>query len=166
MPGERVLDPETRLQHARDAAWAALNRRDHTVAQMRDLLTRKRVEPEIIQSVLAEMVDGDWLDDARFAQRFAEDRRNLDGWGPERIARRLRSMGVDSEHVAAAVGERGHQDEIEAAIDLLRRRFPAPPTDVREAHRAFGMLVRKGFGVEMAHDALRRHAGVGEFDGS
>ena len=34
-PPERALDPETRLQHARDLAWRALNRRDHTVAELR-----------------------------------------------------------------------------------------------------------------------------------
>ena len=30
----RSLDPEVRLQHGRDVAWRALNRRDHTVAEI------------------------------------------------------------------------------------------------------------------------------------
>ena len=35
------------------------------------------------------------LDDERFARRFAEDKRELRGWGPDRIAEALRARGVD-----------------------------------------------------------------------
>lgn len=164
MPGERVLDPETRLQHARELAWGALNRRDHTVAEIRTLLERKRVDPETAGTVIEELAEGGWLDDAGFAQRFAEDRRHLDDWGPDRIARRLRALGIDREHVAAAVGARGREDELAAAIDLLRRRVAAPPQTPREAQRALGVLVRKGYDADLAHDALRRFAGASEFD--
>lgn len=161
-PAERLADPEIRLQRARDLAWGALNRREHTVAEMERVLERKRVEPEAIAAVLQELSEGGWLDDAGYARRFAEDRRNLDGWGAERIARRLRSLGVGGEDIAAAVGARPGEEELEAAVELLRRRFPAPPADPREAQRALGMLVRKGYELELAHDALRRHAGADE----
>jgi regulatory protein len=45
---------------------------------------------------------------------------------------------------------------------LLARRFPAPPQTPRERDRALGVLVRKGYGLELAHDAVRRHAGADE----
>jgi len=35
-----------------------------------------------------------------------------------------------------------------------------PPQTRRDLDRALGMLVRKGYGLELAHDALRRHHGV------
>ncbi len=164
-PGERLLaDPEARLQQARDIAWAALNRREHTVAELRRVLERKRVDPAEVTLVLAELTDEGWLDDAGYARRFAEDRRTLDGWGSERIERRLKSLGVDREHIAAAVGARPAAEERDAALELLRRRFPAPPEDPRERNRALGVLVRKGFDSELALDVLRRYVGVGEFD--
>ena len=165
MPGERLLaDPEARLQHARDLAWAALNRREHTTAEVQRLLERKRVEPEVIAAVVGELVGEGWLDDAAYARRFAEDRRHLDGWGAERIERRLRAVGVDRDHIEAAVGAVPVEDERDAALELLRRRFPQPPEDARERNRALGMLVRKGYELELSLDVLRRHCGVGEFD--
>jgi len=164
MPGERLRDPETRRQHARDVAWAALDRREHTVAELRRLLERKRVEPAEIAAVLDELTSEGWVDDAAYARRFAEDRRALDGWGAERIARRLHVLGVDREHVDAAVGARADGDERAAALALLRRRFPAPPADPRERNRALGLLARKGYELELAHDVLRRHCGAGELD--
>ena len=65
-----------------------------------------------------------YLDDARYAQRFAEDRRRLDGWGSERIARRLRELGIDREHIDAAIAAQDPEEELAAALELLRRRAP------------------------------------------
>jgi regulatory protein len=162
LAGERLADPEARLERARALAWRALNRRDRTELELRGILAEKRVAPDEAAVVVAELAGGGFIDDAAFAQRFAEDRRRLDAWGAERIERRLRALGVAPEHVAAALGERDHDSELEAALALLRRRVPAVPATPRERDRALGMLVRKGYELELAHDALRRYAGADE----
>jgi regulatory protein len=156
----RLDDPEARLQHARDLAWRALNRRERTVAELARHLDGRRVEPAAIEAVIGELREQGYLDDASYAQRFAEDRRRLDSWGAERIERKLRSLGVDPELIAAAVGEQDAGGELEAALQILARRFPDPPQTPRDRDRALGVLVRKGYGLELAHDALRRHAGI------
>jgi regulatory protein len=158
--GERRGDPAERLEHARAVAWRALNRRDRTELELRGILAEKRVAPEDAAVVMDELRAGGFVDDASFAVRFAEDRRRLDAWGSERIARRLRELGVDPEHVAAALRAQDRDGELDAALELLRRRLPAPPSTPRERDRALGMLVRKGYELELAYDALRRHAGV------
>lgn len=158
--GERRLDPEARRQHARDIAWRALNRRDRTEAELRRSLAGKWVEPAVIDEVCAELEEDGYIDDARYAERFAEDRRRLDAWGADRIERRLLALGVANEHVAAALAQQGAEDELEAAVALLARRFPAVPETPRDRDRALGVLVRKGYDLELAYDALRRHAGV------
>jgi regulatory protein len=156
----RLEDPEARLQYARDVAWKALNRRERTVAELARLLAAKRVEPAAIETVLAELLEQGYLDDASYAQRFADDRRRLDAWGAERIERKLLSLGIDRELIAAAVGEQDHAGEIEAALEILARRFPDPPQTPRDRDRALGALVRKGYELELAYDALRRNCGA------
>jgi regulatory protein len=151
---------EERLERGRDVAWRALGRRDRTVAEIVRTLAAKRIEPAVVETVVGELQALGYLDDERFAHRFAEDRRSLDGWGSERIERRLRALGVDGELVAAAIGAREPGEELEAAVALLRRRFPDPPATPRDCERALAVLVRKGYELELAHDALRRHAGV------
>jgi regulatory protein len=163
-PPERSPDPEVRLQHAREVAWTALNRREHTAAEIARVLARKRVEPAVIDSVVGELCEQGYLDDAGYAHRFAEDRRRLDGWGAERIEQRLRALGVDAELIAAAVSTRDHEGEMDAALTLLRRRFPDPPATPRDCERALGVLVRKGYELELAHDAIRRHVGASGFE--
>ena len=156
----RIDDPEARVQHARDLAWRALNRRERTVAEMARILAAKRVEPSAIEAVVSELCEQGYLDDESYARRFAEDRRRLDTWGAERIERKLVSLGVDRALIAAAIGEQGREDEMGAALELLARRFPQAPETPRDRDRALGMLVRKGYELELAYDALRRHAGV------
>lgn len=160
--GERRGDPEARVERASALAWRALNRRDRTELELRGILADKRVAPEEANVVMGELLAGGFVDDARFAQRFAEDRRRLDAWGAERIDRRLRALGVAPEHIVAALAEQEPGDELDAAVALLRRRVPDAPTTPRERDRALGMLVRKGYELELAHDALRRYAGADE----
>jgi regulatory protein len=113
------------------------------------------VEPAGIDAAIAELQRMGYLDDARFARRFAEDRRHLDAWGTDRIERRLLALGVEPDTVAVAVGgDEGH-DELDAALALLRRRIHRPPTSDRDRERALGLLARRGYDVELACDAVR-----------
>ena len=148
-------DPEARLQRAMDLAYKYLGRRDRTVAEVRRHLEAKRCEPDAIDAAVGALAEQGYLDDAGYAQRFAEDRRALDGWGAERIARRLAAVGVGSEDIAAACDARDREGELEAALQILRRRFRVPPDSDRERERALGMLVRRGYDLELAYDAVR-----------
>ena len=157
-----TLDPQRRLEHALRLAYRHLGKRDRTAAQVRRHLAGRGVEDDAIEQAVAELVRLGYLDDERFAQVFAEDRRALDGWGPERIERGLLAAGVDGELVAAAIGARDAGQELGAALELLRRRFREVPANERERERALGILVRKGYDLELAYDAVRafERAGV------
>ncbi len=161
-PSERLVDPELRLQHALDVAYRYLGRRDRTVREVRQHLELKRVEPATIDAAVAELARAGYLDDARYAARFAEDRRSLDSWGTERIERKLQAVGVAAEHVRAALALQDAADERGAAIDALRRRYPTPPATPRECERALGFLVRKGYAMELGYEAIRAVGRDGE----
>ena len=156
---EHALDPELRLQHALDLAFSYLGRRERTVLELRRFLEGKRVEPSAIDEALAHLQHEDYLNDARFARQFAEEKRLLEEWGADRIERRLLTLGVPAELVREAVQERDRGGELDAACTLLQRRFPGLGEDPRERQRAYGVLVRKGYDQELAWDAIRAHAG-------
>lgn len=156
-PSDRMIDPELRLQHALDLAYRYLGHRDRTVVEVRRHLEAKRIEPDTIDAAVAELERCGYLDDARFAQRFCEDRRTLDGWGTERIERKLLACGVARAVVDAALAGRDGEDELAAALALLDRRFPGPLHSDRDRERALGHLVRKGYELDLAYDAVRAH---------
>ena len=156
-PSERLLDPEARLQHGLDLAYRYLSRRDRTVREVRQHLEAKRVEPATIDQVVASLAEAGYLDDARYAQRFAEDRRSLDAWGADRIERKLQMTGVAADHIAAALAGQDAADERDAALGALRRRYQELPTP-RDRERALGFLVRKGYSLDLAHEVIRAFA--------
>jgi len=149
--------PEARLQHALDLSYRYLGHRDRTVVEVRRHLEAKRVEPDTIDAAVAELGEQGYLDDARFAQRFVEDRRALDDWGNERIERKLQAAGVPSDLIAAALTGGEEHDELAAAVAVLARRFPVVPETDRDRDRALGFLVRKGYELDLAYDAIRAY---------
>ena len=149
-------EPEPReLERALTLAYRALGRRERTEAQLRAQLAARELPEATIDAAIAELVRAGHVDDARYARVFAEDRRALDGWGPERIERGLRAAGVDGAQIAAAIGMRDAGEELDAAVELLRRRCREPPATERERERALGILVRKGYELELAYEAVR-----------
>jgi regulatory protein len=145
------------LRRALELAYAAIGSRDRTESELRSLLERKRADVEVIDAVISELATIGVLDDARYAARFAEDRRALDHWGSERITRDLERRGVDRELIDAALSGVGQADELAAAVELLDRRFPLPFAGDKDRDRAWRLLVRRGYEPETAYAAVRTH---------
>jgi regulatory protein len=140
-------------------ALGALARKERSVSELHAWLRRRGVGEKEAAGVIDHLVSVDALDDARFSKGFAEDKRALSGWGRERIAAALRERGVSEADVETALAAEGGEQELERAVGLLEGRG-AELGDDRGRTRALGLLVRRGFDYETAHEAIRR-AGVG-----
>ena len=126
------------------------------MGEVRARLERAELPAEEIESAVSELIELGYLDDARYARVFAEDKRNLDDWGSERIERVLRDRGVDRGLISAALTDAPSEEgENERALALLHRRFPRPSEDPRERERALGVLIRKGYESEGAYAVVR-----------
>lgn len=107
-----------------------------------------------IEGVVALLAEAGAIDDASFARRYAEDKRLLAGWGPDRIARTLEGRGVPREHIMAVLDGDNESAQLERATALLLGRGMSCDTK-RERERALGLLVRRGYSLELAYDAVR-----------
>jgi regulatory protein len=139
-------------------AYAYLNRRERTESELRAHLEAREQTDAGVQAAIADLTELGYLDDARYARLFAQDKRNLEQWGAERIRRALRERGVDRDLVEQALQAEEPELELDRALALLRARFPQPPADRRERDRALGMMIRKGYDSELALDALSAYA--------
>jgi regulatory protein len=147
----------TDRERAVELAYKALATRDRTVTELRCYLERKRVGPRAIEAAIEELREAGFLDDARFAQRFAEDKRTLELWGSERIALDLRRRGIEPELVEEATGASSRADELASALVLLAERMPRPPSSDRDRDKAWRLLVHRGYHAELAYEAVRAH---------
>lgn len=161
--GEETGTAEERLQHGLELSFAYLNQRERSEQELRAQLERKGVSAETAEACLAELTAQGYVDDSRYALMFVHDKRELEGWGSERIRRGLAQRGIDRDRVEVALAEHeaqwaGGESELDRALALLARRFPTPPRERRERDRALGALIRKGFESELALDALTAYA--------
>jgi regulatory protein len=145
-------DPET---EAFELALRALASKERTVAELRAWLERRGCEPEAIAAAVGRLVEVDQLDDARFARRFADDKRELRGWGSERIEEALAARGVEAAEIAAALAADDEPAQVERASALLAARGAALADEAGRG-RALAFLARRGYGSEVAYEAVRR----------
>ncbi|MGI8506429.1 MAG: regulatory protein RecX [Solirubrobacteraceae bacterium] len=138
-----MLETEERLARALELGFAFLNRRERTIDETRRHLEHKGIAAEATEAAVRALTERGYLDDGRFALLFVHDKRELEGWGSERIRRGLATKGIDRELVEAAltrheVERAPGETELDRALALLQRRFPEPPCDRRERDRALG----------------------------
>jgi regulatory protein len=142
------------VDEAFERALGALAHKERTVAELEAWLAERGFAPERIAPVIERLIEDGALDDERYARRFAEDKRELRGWGPDRIREALAGRGLDAALIEAAVGAEDPAAERERAIELLERRGE-PAVDEPSRARALAYLARRGFDSDAAYEAVR-----------
>ncbi|WP_157260849.1 regulatory protein RecX [Patulibacter minatonensis] len=156
---KRLLTAEERLQHAITLAYRHLSKRDRTIAEVRGHLEKKSIDATSVQGAIAELVEVGYLDDARYAERFVEDKRRLEGWGSLRIEQGLRKTGIDAALIDAALADDPLKDDEDVlAVEALEQRLRgAAPDGDRGRQKALRMLATKGYALETAYAAVRTY---------
>jgi regulatory protein len=139
---------------AYELALKALGYKERTESELRGWLAERGVEDPEVEEVIALLAEAGAIDDAGFARRYAEDKRLLAGWGPDRIVSALQGRGVARQHIESALGGDDESAQLERATALLLGRGMSCETE-RERERALGLLVRRGYPLELAYDAVR-----------
>jgi len=153
---DQAVLADERLDDALALAYRYLNRRERTAAETLAHLTGKGVDEETAHGAVRALAEHGYLDDARYATMFVQDKRELDRWGSERIRRALLGRGIQHDLVEAALA--AGDGELERAVAVLRKRFTRPLEGQRERERALGVLVRKGYDWDLALEALTSYA--------
>jgi regulatory protein len=139
-----------------ELALRALSQKERTVAELTEWLRERWVTEEDVQAVIERLAADGVLNDERFARRFAEDKRELRQWGPERIADSLRARGVEDSEIEAAVSAEEGEEIVVRAVGVLAE-IGAEPIDDRSRARALSLLTRRGYPLEVAYDAVRTY---------
>jgi regulatory protein len=135
-------------------ALRALRRRERSRAELASWLAERGVEGAELIETLGRLEELGELDDARFARHYAEDKRELAGWGADRIRAALEARGIAAAEIEAALADEDSASEVERATALLARRSE-PLTSERARARALSFLTRRGYPFEVAYEAVR-----------
>jgi regulatory protein len=152
---EPVADGGDRVRQAFERAVEAIGRRERTTGELRGWLGDRGFEEAAVEDAVGRLIELGELDDERFARRYAEDKRELRGWGAERIRESLLRRGIEPALAEAAVGTCSDDDELSRADALLATRPDGLDSEAARA-RALSFLTRRGYELEIAYEAIRR----------
>ncbi|WP_018403806.1 regulatory protein RecX [Marinobacter gelidimuriae] len=138
---------------ARSVALRLLARREHSRLELTRKLLQRQLSKAVIETVLDDYQEQDWLSDERFAEAYARQRIEA-GYGLLRITGELSQRGVSEN--ADALQAMSSQDWCDQAVRLRRKRFGL--LDLRgqleERLRQMRFLQRRGFTQEQINAAL------------
>lgn len=149
--GERVL--------AMNRALDLISYRSRSRGEVRERLTQKHGHSgEIVEEVIARLVELEYLDDGEFARSVAHQK--ADKYGPRRITFDLERAGVSRELVARAVEEEfSGRDEYAEARKAVNGRYNIETCGDRDAlaRKVYGFLARRGYTSEVCAEVAKEY---------
>ena len=140
-------------RQAYGAAIRLLSSRDHSVAELTRKLRQREHADEAIDAALVELAEANYVNDARYAELYAEQRMNQ-GYGPLSIRSKLAVRGIDSHHVQNALNLLD-VNWAEHAESVIAKRFTTQEItdpDQRATARIARFMLGRGFA---SSDVLR-----------
>lgn len=133
-----------------------LARQARTRGELHRALRKHLVPEDICESVLDQMADYGYIDDAAYSAAFVRSRMAQRKAGPV-IARELARKGVDRDVVAEALSQFSQADEQENAEQLAAARVRSMrhlPQE-KQIARLVGVLSRRGYSPSVAWSVAR-----------
>lgn len=143
-------------RHALDKAVAYLASRARSRKEIEDKLLHCGYRPCTVEMVIYKLETENLLDDADFARQWVEARVNHK-LGRNRIAQELRRKGISADEAEAALESIDSDDQFSAAIALVEKalaRTKSGEDPRKTANRITAMLARRGFGWDVAREAI------------
>jgi regulatory protein len=162
-PGTKLTDKQLReLEHReklvqlRDQAFRLLARRAHSRRELRDKLRQRNYEAIMIDQLLDDFSDRNYIDDAQFAKIFMEEELKLRYSGPALIRSKLLQKGILSDSIDTLLSEIYPVTlQLDNCRYLSRKKiksWSAPP-ERKQILQLTGYLRSKGFSWDIIQQA-------------
>lgn len=155
---EREEPPADPVERARAICLRLLTGTPRTRKQLADALRKREIPDEAAEEVLSRFEEVGLINDSAFADAWVESRHHGRGLARRALARELRTKGVDSTLIDAAVSRLDSEQEEETARELVARKLRATRGLDRDKRlrRLAGMLARKGYPEGLALRVVRQ----------
>ncbi|MFG2465525.1 recombination regulator RecX [Streptomyces canus] len=153
--GEPPADP---VERARAICLRLLTGTPRTRKQLADALRKREIPDDAAEEVLSRFEEVGLINDGAFAEAWVESRHHGRGLARRALAQELRTKGVDSTLIDAAVSQLDSNQEEATARELVDRKLRATRGLDRDKRlrRLAGMLARKGYSEGMALRVVRQ----------
>ena len=129
---------------ARQLSFRFLSYRPRSTAEVRNYLRRKGFDQAVIDGVINQLLERDYLDDTAFAEYWIDQRLNHRPRGRLALRYELLEKGISSEVIDAAIDEIDEKDAALRAVEKKTGRWNGLSKDDFK-RKVSGFLQRRGF---------------------
>lgn len=130
-----------------------LSMREHSVYELTDKLIKKGFDAAVVDSVLQELLEANYVNDERFAESYVRSRQ-MRGMGPIKIKSELRSKGVSSSIIDEHIKE-SDACWYDAAEALHQKKYGNKELDsYKEWTARARFLQSRGFTMDHIHSTV------------
>ena len=123
-----------------------ISRREHSQKELTDKLAKKYDIPDLVHSVIHNLIEKNLLNDMRFSQAYVVARKRK-GFGPKKIGYELASRGVNENTASEVINAEGGWNE--AALTAFNKKFKAGiGEDFKEQNKQKVFLQNRGFSFQ------------------
>ena len=142
-----MSEQPTNPADVRIAAMDLLSRREHSRRELKQKLTRRFQDEELIEQQLDRLSEEKLQSDTRYAESFLRQRINR-GQGPLRIRQEMRQKGISDSEIEMAMAEE-QPDWYTLAEETYHRKFGAlSPEDIKEKAKRSRFMQYRGFALD------------------
>ncbi len=134
----------------RSRAVDYLSRREYSRAELKKKLMPFEEDIAVIDALLDDLAQREWQSDSRYAEMMVHSKSYKHG--NRRLRQALSTNGVDDEIIQDVLPSR--EEEQEAAINVLHKKFKQSPTSREERAKQMRFLAYRGFGMDAISAAM------------
>jgi regulatory protein len=145
----RKLQREEGRQNIKAYLLKLLSQRAHSRLELFTKASMKDFDPDVVNDVLEELGEKNFINDREFAKKFAHDKNHLNDWGPAKILARLRQKGIDRQTAEEAVEKAFEKVDVGVQLRKLikkrKRHFMKEEDPFKRKKKMTNYLQRKGY---------------------
>ncbi len=153
------------VNKAFQSAMNTISYRMRSGLEVRTHLREREYTSDVIDAVVEKLLRLGYLDDLKFAQFYVRNEMNITRKGPVIIQNELKNRGVSIEFQETAMFEYPTELRVGNALKWAEKTLAKQKTASRTAEqKTIQLLIRKGFSLEMAKQAVNQVESQGESD--
>ncbi len=138
---------------AKSVAVKLLSRREHSAFEIRDKLFKRDFDGATIEQAIAELQQGGWLSDQRFAEAYIRMRQQK-GFGPVRIAIELSERGVKENIIDTLLHADDEVWQQTLLQQYLKKYKNTPIADYNDKAKRIRFLQYRGFSLDVIYNIV------------
>jgi regulatory protein len=131
--------------------------RERSYREVEERMQRLAFIPELRQRILLHLIEGDFLNEERYARAYARGKFYINHWGKNKIRNALRMNGVSKKNIELGIEEIDSDDYHKTLVNLLENKWRSlshKPIQERRG-RVLRYLQQKGFESGMIYEMLQ-----------